>query len=177
MERFWHGIPVRVNLKNAKLPRMDGQISRWNRSELSLQETDDETLATLYFKFVYNVKYHGDMDILDIFQDEIARRQSLGPIGAEAGRGSFSYKDLTSEELDLRAQRTRLLVEILTAVYNLETGNIFYRLDAVAKILENLSDDEIAELCAVVTDRSYVDSSIWKEVIQEGLDRSSDYSF
>lgn len=175
MHRFWHDIPARVNLANAQILKIDGQISKWNYGELDLIEMHDETLATLYYKYFYNTKFHNESDVLEVFQEEIARREALGPIGAEAGRGSFNFKDLTTAELELRAQRTKVHVEILIAVYHIDNNDIFYRLGAVAKVLEKLSDDEIAELCAVFTDRDYVDGSIWKEVMQVGLDRSSSY--
>lgn len=162
-------------MKNAQILKIDGQISRWNLGSPGITEIHDETLAALYFKYFYNIKYHGEVDILEIFRDEIARRETQGPIGSEAGRGSFNFNGLTDQELDLRAQRAKLLIEILLATYNLENRDFFYRHDALEKIIENLSDDEIAELCAICTSPSHIDMSIWKDIWQAGLDRGPAY--
>jgi hypothetical protein len=181
---WWAEIPKRVDLRNANLSAINSEGYALVNKEKALKDLSNEAFAGAYLATLLNSRPYVVNPALGAFMQELERRSESTE--SEQG-GAFAIHGLTHEEMELRGKRALLNLSILRGIDHSHSSrledsmgshfhNDFLWIEAPGKFLSYLTDDEIAELAALV-EGGFPQMTAHKDVLVEAFDRSSTFHY
>lgn len=177
LESWWDSIPNRVDLKNAKFSAMNSEGYSLRNREIQTSELSTEMFIANYLVALYVSDVQQGKAFPESLTFELDKRATFDQAETDS---AFSIFGTTHEEMQTRAKRVRMNLATLRGLDSLnfsirqaneEEYNVDFIQEAQAKYLENLTDDEIAEL-ATIADSHVID---WipahKEILIEAFER------
>lgn len=146
--------------------------------EIHVSDLSNETFIALYLSELYAFRYLAKEPFPEVLNEQLLLR---GKNYIATNPSAFDIENISPEEMLERVKRVHLNLAILNGL-QLPIANRFgideYHnhdliQDGFFKILERLSDDEIAELAAMIESNSISFAPAQKEILIEVYERSN----
>jgi hypothetical protein len=180
---WWAEIPKRVDLHKADLSAINSEGYALVNGIKELKDLSNEAFAGSYLAILLSSRPYVTNPALEPFMEELERRCET----KESNQGgAFDIHGITHREMELRGKRALLNLSILRGIDHTHSSRqeeflgphlqIDLLIEAPGKFLSYLTDDEIAELAALV-EGGVTQMTAHKEVLVEAFNRSSTFYY